>query len=82
LTLPADPGEAVAAEGAAGRRLDEVVAELAGTSRAQAARWAGAGLVQVDGRPRAKSHRLSGGERLAWAPPPCSPSTSSPSTWW
>ena len=67
-------GEAVAAAEAAGRRLDEVVAELAGTSRAQAARWAGDGLVQVDGRPRPKSHRLHGGERLAWAPPPAPPS--------
>jgi 23S rRNA pseudouridine1911/1915/1917 synthase len=63
----------VAAAEAAGRRLDEVVAELAGTSRAQAARWAGDGLVRVDGRPRPKSHRLHGGERLAWAPPPDPP---------
>ena len=58
---------------AAGRRLDEVVAELAGTSRAQAARWATDGLVGVDGRPRPKSHRLHGGERLAWARPPDPP---------
>ena len=64
------PGEAVAGAEAAGRRLDEVVAELAGTSRAQAARWAGDGLVEVDGRPRPKAHRLRGGERLAWTPPP------------
>jgi 23S rRNA pseudouridine1911/1915/1917 synthase len=70
LTLP---GEAVAGAEAAGRRLDEVVAELAGTSRAQAARWAGDGLVEVDGRPRPKAHRLRGGERLAWAPPPPPP---------
>jgi 23S rRNA pseudouridine1911/1915/1917 synthase len=67
------PGEAVAGAEAAGRRLDEVVAELAGTSRAQAARWAGDGLVEVDGRPRPKAHRLRGGERLAWAPPPPPP---------
>jgi 23S rRNA pseudouridine1911/1915/1917 synthase len=65
--------EAMAGAEAAGRRLDEVVAELAGTSRAQAARWAADGLVEVDGRPRAKSHRLSGGERLAWTPPPAPP---------
>jgi 23S rRNA pseudouridine1911/1915/1917 synthase len=63
------PGQVVAGAEAAGRRLDEVVAGLAGTSRAQAARWATDGLVEVDGRPRPKSHRLSGGERLAWAPP-------------
>jgi len=67
------PGGAIAGAEAAGRRLDEVVAELAGVSRAQAARWAGDGLVEVDGRPRAKSHRLSGGERLAWSPPPAAP---------
>ena len=73
MTPPASQGEAVAAPEAAGRRLDEVVAELAGTSRAQAARWAGDGLVQVDGRPRPKSHRLHGGERLVWAPPPDPP---------
>jgi 23S rRNA pseudouridine1911/1915/1917 synthase len=73
LTPPAGQGEAVAAAEAAGRRLDEVVAELAGTSRTQAARWAGDGLVRVDGRPRPKSHRLHGGERLAWTPPPDPP---------
>jgi 23S rRNA pseudouridine1911/1915/1917 synthase len=57
----------------AGRRLDEVVAALAGVSRAAAARWAQDGRVLVDGRPRAKSHRLRGGEALAWAPPPVVP---------
>jgi 23S rRNA pseudouridine1911/1915/1917 synthase len=67
LTQPPDRGQV------AGRRLDEVVAELAGTSRAQAARWASDGLVEVDGRPRPKSYRLRGGERLAWTPPPSPP---------
>ena len=67
MTQPPDPGQV------AGRRLDEVVAELAGTSRAQAARWASDGLVEVDGRPRPKSYRLRGGERLAWTPPPAPP---------
>jgi 23S rRNA pseudouridine1911/1915/1917 synthase len=75
-TVPGQ-GSAVAAERAAGRRLDEVVAELAGVSRARAARWAEGGLVAVDGRPRAKSHRLRGGERLAWTPPP-PPATGGP----
>jgi 23S rRNA pseudouridine1911/1915/1917 synthase len=73
VTPPPDPGEASATEEAAGRRLDEVVAQLAGTSRAQAARWATDGLVEVDGRPRPKAHRLRGGERVAWAPPPAPP---------
>jgi 23S rRNA pseudouridine1911/1915/1917 synthase len=81
VTLPADRGEgaggpaheALAPEEAAGRRLDEVLATLAGTSRAQAARWATQGLVEVDGRPRPKAHRLRGGERLAWTPPEAPP---------
>jgi 23S rRNA pseudouridine1911/1915/1917 synthase len=67
-------GEAVAGAAAAGRRLDEVAAEAAGVSRARAARWAEGGRVLVDGRPRPKSHRLRGGELLAWAPPPAPPS--------
>jgi 23S rRNA pseudouridine1911/1915/1917 synthase len=70
LTPPADRGGAADAPAeAAGRRLDEVVAELAGISRTRAARWAGDGRVAVDGRPRPKAYRLRGGERLAWAPP-------------
>jgi 23S rRNA pseudouridine1911/1915/1917 synthase len=73
VTPPPDLGEASATEEAAGRRLDEVVAQLAGTSRAQAARWATDGLVEVDGRPRPKAHRLRGGERVTWAPPPAPP---------
>ena len=63
-------GEVVVGAADAGRRLDEVAAEAAGVSRARAARWAGEGLVLVDGRTRPKSHRLLGGERLAWTPPP------------
>ncbi|HYN19166.1 MAG TPA: RluA family pseudouridine synthase, partial [Actinomycetes bacterium] len=58
---------------AAGRRLDEVLAELAGVSRTRAANWAEEDLVRVDGRPRSKSHRLHGGEQLAWTPPPPAP---------
>ena len=73
MTRPAGPVEAVAGPEASGRRLDEVVAELAGTSRARAARWATDGLVTVDGRPRPKSYRLREGERLAWSPPPAPP---------
>jgi 23S rRNA pseudouridine1911/1915/1917 synthase len=71
-------GEATTAPGDAGRRLDEVVAGLAGTSRARAAAWAKAGLVLVDGRPRPKSHKLRGGERLAWAPPADAPDPGRP----
>jgi 23S rRNA pseudouridine1911/1915/1917 synthase len=54
---------------AAGRRLDEVVAELAGVARAAAATWIADGRVTVDGRTRPKSHRLRGGEALGWDAP-------------
>jgi 23S rRNA pseudouridine1911/1915/1917 synthase len=50
---------------AAGRRLDEAVAELAGVSRAAAARWIADGRVLVDGRVRPKAWRLQGGESVS-----------------
>jgi len=58
---------------AAGRRLDEVVAGLAGVARAAAAAWIADGRVTVDGRPRPKAYRVRGGEALAWEPPPAGP---------
>jgi 23S rRNA pseudouridine1911/1915/1917 synthase len=61
-------GAATPGPRAAGRRLDEVVAELAQVSRATAARWVATGRVLVDGRRRPKSHRLTGAESLAWEP--------------
>jgi 23S rRNA pseudouridine1911/1915/1917 synthase len=64
------PGRETTPAASAGRRLDEVVAGLAGVSRTMAARWVEDGHVQVDGRHRPKSHRLRGGEALAWDPPP------------
>lgn len=45
-------------------RLDAVLAEAAGISRADAQRAISAGDVLVDGVPRPKAHRLSGGERI------------------
>jgi 23S rRNA pseudouridine1911/1915/1917 synthase len=45
-------------------RLDAVVASAVGISRAEAQRAIGTGGVSVDGEPRAKSFRLSGGERV------------------
>jgi 23S rRNA pseudouridine1911/1915/1917 synthase len=62
-------GEALAPAAAAGRRLDQVLAELAGVSRAAASRWVDAGRVLVNGAARPRSHRLEGGERLRWEPP-------------
>jgi 23S rRNA pseudouridine1911/1915/1917 synthase len=45
-------------------RLDAVVADRLGVTRAEAQRAIAAGGVTVDGVGRAKSHRLSGGERV------------------
>jgi 23S rRNA pseudouridine1911/1915/1917 synthase len=45
-------------------RLDVVVATLLGLARADVQRAVGEGRVVVDGRPRAKSFRLHGGERV------------------
>jgi 23S rRNA pseudouridine1911/1915/1917 synthase len=60
-----------------GRRLDEAVAETAGVSRTEAARWIADGLVLVDGRTRSKSYRLTGSESLTVdrpdAPDPAAP---------
>jgi 23S rRNA pseudouridine1911/1915/1917 synthase len=67
------PGSGLAPADSAGRRLDEVLAGLAGVSRAVVARWVEDGRVLVDGRSRPKSHRLHGGEALAWDPPPAAP---------
>jgi len=53
----------VTARGRPGR-LDAVLAEAAGVSRADAQRAIEAGAVLVDGVPRPKAHRLSGGERI------------------
>jgi 23S rRNA pseudouridine1911/1915/1917 synthase len=49
---------------AEGGRLDAVVARMTGVARADVQRAIAAGKVRVDGEPRAKSHRLHGGERL------------------
>lgn len=45
-------------------RLDAVVADRIGVSRAEAQRAISAGGVRVDGEPRPKSFRLAGGERV------------------
>jgi 23S rRNA pseudouridine1911/1915/1917 synthase len=66
----------VVPEAAAGERLDRFVAALPGVgSRAAAERLLVARAVLVDGVPRAKSHRLEGGEEVLVeqalpAPPP------------
>jgi 23S rRNA pseudouridine1911/1915/1917 synthase len=53
-TLTAEPG-----------RLDAVVAGLLGIPRADVQRAIAEGTILVDGRPRPKSFRLTGGERLS-----------------
>jgi 23S rRNA pseudouridine1911/1915/1917 synthase len=55
---------------AAGQRLDRFLAGLPEIgSRAVAERLLSGGAVSVDGRPRAKSHKLEGGEEVAFEPP-------------
>jgi 23S rRNA pseudouridine1911/1915/1917 synthase len=57
-------------EDAAGERLDRFLASVDEVgSRAAAERLVESGGVLVDGRPRVKSHRLSGGEELEFEPP-------------
>src|SRR3954471_2279062 len=54
----------------AGERLDRFLGELSEVgSRAVAERLLGEGGVLVDGRARAKSHKLAGGEQLEFEPP-------------
>ena len=58
-------------ETAAGERLDRFLAGLEAVgSRSGAERLLAAGGVLVDGEPRPKSHRLAGGEEVAFAAPP------------
>jgi 23S rRNA pseudouridine1911/1915/1917 synthase len=61
---------------AAGERLDRFVGALDQVgSRAAAERLVGEGKVLVDGEPRAKSHRLEGGEEVTVEVPERGPST-------
>ena len=53
----------------AGRRLDVVVADLTGTSRARAQQLIADGLVEVDGTPAAKSARVEPGQQVTVAAP-------------
>ena len=62
-----------------GSRLDRFLAELPEIgSRAVAERLVREGAVLVDGRARAKSHRLEGGEELEFEPPAARPSVLEP----
>jgi 23S rRNA pseudouridine1911/1915/1917 synthase len=64
---------------AAGERLDRFLARLEEVgSRAAAERLLVAGKVHVDGEERPKSHRLAGGEEIAFAPPQREPSRLEP----
>jgi 23S rRNA pseudouridine1911/1915/1917 synthase len=68
-------------DAAAGERLDRFIAELPEIgSRAAAERLLARGAVRVDGRARAKSHRLSGGEELELDAPKRVPSGLVPET--
>jgi 23S rRNA pseudouridine1911/1915/1917 synthase len=64
---------------AAGERLDRFLASLPEIgSRAVAERLLSGGGVSVDGRARAKSHKLEGGEELEFEPPAARRSTLEP----
>ena len=66
-------------ETAAGERLDRFLAGLPEIgSRAVAERLLSGGAVLVDGRARAKSHKLGGGEQLEFEPPAAPASTLTP----
>lgn len=54
----------------AGRRLDVVVSEIAGLSRARAGALVGAGAVRVGGRVERKSYRVSAGDVVEIEQPP------------
>lgn len=60
--------ELTCAEDEAGRRLDVVLAAVAG-SRARAQRWIDGGHVTVDGAPARKRHLVGAGERIVCSPP-------------
>jgi 23S rRNA pseudouridine1911/1915/1917 synthase len=65
--------ELIAGAEAAGERLDVFLAAHAG-SRAAAQKLIDAGLVTVDGKPRAKRHVLAGGETVVVQPAPAADS--------
>jgi 23S rRNA pseudouridine1911/1915/1917 synthase len=61
-------------DSAAGERLDRFLASLPEIgSRGTAERMLDGGTVLVDGKQESKSHRLTGGEELEFAPPPAPP---------
>lgn len=62
--------EFIVAEEQAGSRLDRVLAELCGRSRANVQRWVEAGCVQLNGAPALRaSRKVAAGDRLSAAPP-------------
>jgi 23S rRNA pseudouridine1911/1915/1917 synthase len=72
-----DGDELVVGPAAAGERLDVFLARTAG-SRTAAQRLIAAGLVLVDGEPRAKRHVVAAGERVQVAPEPEAPAPEVP----
>ena len=72
-----DGDELVVGPDAAGERLDVFLARTAG-SRTAAQRLIAAGLVLVDGEPRAKRHVVAAGERVRVAPEPQAPAPAVP----
>jgi 23S rRNA pseudouridine1911/1915/1917 synthase len=68
-----------AGDDATGQRLDSYLgSRFPDLSRNRIQAALAAGRVEVDGRPRPKSHRLRGGERIVLAPLPAQPLTAAP----
>src|SRR3954464_12298594 len=67
-------------DGLEGQRVDQALSRLFGLSRTAAAEVADAGGVVVDGRPRGKGDRLTGGHGLEveLPPPPGDPAPPRP----
>ncbi|HEX7599590.1 MAG TPA: RluA family pseudouridine synthase, partial [Polyangia bacterium] len=67
----AGPRTLVVSPGAAGRRLDLVLAaEFSELSRTQFTRLVSEGVVTVNGQPASPSRKLREGEVIEWTPPP------------
>jgi 23S rRNA pseudouridine1911/1915/1917 synthase len=80
MTTPGTHRALPVPDGLEGSRVDQALSRLFGLSRGAAAELADAGAVVVDGRPRGKGDRISGGSWLEveLPPPPAEPAPPRP----